>query len=917
MKKFIGLLSILLGLLSTVHAQDLPLDPKCKYGVLGNGLTYYIYSHDNPKGKANFYIATKVGSAQETDKEHGLAHYAEHMAFNGSKNFPKGAMMNYMQSYGLGIGANLNAYTSYYKTVYNINQIPVDNQNLMDSCLLILHDWSSYVSFDQDELDAERGVITEEYRTRMADMTHSLGVLQNNFPGSIYAKRTIIGDLNVIQNHTRDQIVNLYNKWYRPDLQAIIIVGDFDADNMEKRVKNLFNKIPARTGPERLIYPIPENKEPLIHIATSSEYDAVKFDYAFKRYVDEGESHYEKEKRSSCHAILFKILDDRFNELEKEYSDIIQAFHIQRIKDLKSIELYGLGALVKNNCIKEAFELVVIEARRLNKYGVSQNEFDKAKEIFLAQVKANRSYAKNLKSDDLASVFIDHYVDNAVAADIDVYFDFSEKVIEDLTLEDLNAYVRKNYSRSNELIEMSGPEVEFPSKDEIRDILGAEYEIGAYVSDYEKKDLIVDDLTPGAIVKETILSKGIVKWELNNGTNVYLKESELDENVIQLKAISLGGTSTLDDYNVSNHYAGMAARSGGYANMTKREHEAFRALNSIGYQLAISENQIEITGRSQTESFQQLLKDMYASIRMAKGDEKQFNISIDNIRSSKENKTPQGLFLDTLRSVVLNHPRDLRETIDQLDKVNFKEAFDIYQKMVANIGDLNVFIVGDFEIEKIKPTVLRYIGGMKMNNVNLKPVDRGRTVAKSCEISFKTNVKTPIVSYYLQRSRDEKLSYKESAAFATLQRVLSERYMKILREEMGGTYTVGVDATMNDAVMPWKNFQLVISFDTNADMYEEMRKTAKSILNNLIENGPTAEELANSNNTFKIKWETLQETNYQMIQYIENKYVHGEEKFVTDAYPEYVYSLTPKMCKKHWRRMFKKFEEVEITMIGE
>ena len=564
MTKVINLLLFLALITFSVNAQELPLNPNCKHGVLDNGLTYYILENDNPKGKANFYIASAVGSAQETDEEHGLAHFAEHMAFNGTKNFPKNELREYLKQYGLVMGPNLNAYTAYYKTVYNINDVPTKHEGLIDSCLLVLHDWSSYVSFDQDELDAERGVITEEYRTRMADMSHTIELFKNNFPGSIYAKRTVIGDLDVIQNHTRDQIVSYYNNWYRPDLQAIVVVGDIDADQMEQKVLKLFGKIPARKGPDRVVFPIPENNKPLIFVRENSEYGGIKCEYLVKNYDTFSPNSSEGLLNDVCHSILFNILSDRYDELPKTYGDIIYDVNIQRVQDLKGITLVGLSSNVKNEKTAEAFELLVREMRRLYQYGVNQDELDKARDLHTMKMKRARATCENLPSESFAQSFIDHYFNGTPAADINLYFDENDKLIKDLTLDQINSYIKKHYSRSNELITITGPEVGLPSEKEVFGILNKDYTIEPYDSSYEKKELNIGDVQAGTIVKESKFKDGVTKWVLSNGTEVYLKNTDFDKDLIQLTGFSLGGQSLMDDpFMPSMHYATVAGNLGG------------------------------------------------------------------------------------------------------------------------------------------------------------------------------------------------------------------------------------------------------------------------------------------------------------------------------------------------------------------
>ena len=549
---------------SAQQMQPLPVDPKVKYGKLDNGLTYYIRHNDQPKDRADFYIAQRVGSMQEEDSQAGLAHFLEHMAFNGTKNFPDKNLINYLETIGVRFGENLNAYTGFDETVYNISNVPTTRPGIVDSCLLILHDWSNAISLEGEEIDKERGVIHEEWRTRgNAQMRMLEQQLPAMLPGSKYAERLPIGKMEVVDNFKHDELRNYYKKWYRPDLQALIIVGDIDPDRVEAQLKKIFTDVPAPVNPaKREMYPVPDNDKPLVSIATDKEASNTILYIFYKHNVMPQEAYATPMGlvRDYMRQVASEMVNSRFNEIvQKANPPFIYAmgtdgeFLVAKTKDA-----WMMAALAKEGQIDEALKALVQETERIKQYGFTASEYDRARINVLKRYESLYKDRDKQKNGTYVREYVRHFNDGGYIPGIETEYTLINQIAPNLPVEEVNKFVQSLIGDNNVVINLTGPEKEgvtYPTPEQLlADYYAAQKEkVEPYKETVSNEPLVTNLPAPGKIVSEKENPElGTTEIVLSNGIKVNLKKTDFKEDEILVTASSPGGTSLYDGADIPN-----------------------------------------------------------------------------------------------------------------------------------------------------------------------------------------------------------------------------------------------------------------------------------------------------------------------------------------------------------------------------
>ena len=458
----------------------LPIDPQVKYGKLENGLTYYIRHNAFPKNRAEFYIAQNVGSILENDSQRGLAHFLEHMAFNGSKNFPGKSMLNYLESNGVKFGTDVNAYTSFDETVYNISNVPVNREGIVDSCLLILHDWSNAIALEDKEIDEERGVIREEWRTRTnANMRILEKLIPQVFAGSQYANRMPIGTMDIVMNFPYQTLKDYYHKWYRPDLQGIIIVGDIDADKTEKKLKEIFNTIPKpENAAERIYYTVPDNKEPIIAIAKDKEATGsqVTVYYKHKPMTKELKATIAGIAGIYLKSVTSMMLNDRLKEIsEKPNAPFMSAYSYDaNFIVSKTMDAFTTMAVSKEGETQKVLKALLQETERVNRFGFTESEYERAKANLLSMIESMYKEREKQKNNSYVEEYVSHFTDGGSICGIETDYMLLNKVAASTGIEQVNKYIQDLIGEENIVVTITGPEkdgVSYPSEAEILTLL--------------------------------------------------------------------------------------------------------------------------------------------------------------------------------------------------------------------------------------------------------------------------------------------------------------------------------------------------------------------------------------------------------------------------------------------------------------
>ena len=548
--------------------QELPVDKNVRIGKLDNGLTYYIRHNALPEKRVEFYIAQKVGSILEEPQQRGLAHFLEHMAFNGTKNFPGDetglGIIPWCETKGIKFGTNLNAYTSVDQTVYNISNVPTENINVVDSCLLILHDWSSAIDLADKEIDKERGVIREEWRSRNSGMLRIMTNAQPTmYPDSKYSDCMPIGSIDVINNFPYQDIRDYYAKWYRPDLQGIVIVGDINVDEIEAKLKKVFADVKAPVNPaERIYYPVADNQEPLIYIGTDKEVKNPSVNIFFKQDAtpDSLKNTIAYYATSYMVSMAMNMLNNRLNELRQtanppftsagaEYGEYFLA---------KTKEAFSISASSKIDGIDLATKTILEEAERARRFGFTPTEYDRARANYLQAVESAYNEREKTKSGSYVNEYVNNFLDKEPIPGIEVEYTLLNKLAPNIPVEAVNQIMQQLITDNNQVVLLAGPEkegVKYPTKEEIAALLKQmkSFDLKPYEDKVSNEPLISEELKGGKIVSEKAGDiYGTTKLVLSNGVTVYVKPTDFKADQIVMKGVSFGGTSIFPNEEIIN-----------------------------------------------------------------------------------------------------------------------------------------------------------------------------------------------------------------------------------------------------------------------------------------------------------------------------------------------------------------------------
>ncbi|HAQ19427.1 MAG TPA: insulinase family protein, partial [Prolixibacteraceae bacterium] len=536
--------------------QPAPTDPAVRIGKLSNGLTYYIRHNEEPKERASFYIIQNVGALLENDDQNGLAHFLEHMAFNGTKHFPGKGIINTLEKHGVQFGRNINAGTGHTETVYNLSDIPIKHEGLIDTCLLVLHDWSHFLLLTDGEINAERGVITEEWRTGMNASRRMFNkYLKVLLEGSKYTKRDVIGDTSIIKNFKSETLRNFYHDWYRTDLQALAIVGDIDIDAVEQKVKTLFSNIPAvENAPKREFYEVPAHKEPLYVLATDKEASSNSVSLYIKHRAPEASEKTLGYLRNQTIQTLFGMMArDRITELLQKGVPPFVSGNIGYSEFVRGYDVFLVSTSSKPDQDDLAFKSIYTEAQRIYKHGFTPGELERAKTNLLTSYESRYKQRDKINNDQFADDIQNHYLTGEPLTSIDFDWEFIQKILPTISVEDVSTQAKNWMTPENRVIVVIGPdkpEAKHLSKEQALTIM-ADVEnspIEPYADKAVSTNLISKELKGSKVKSEKKLPEfNAVEWTLGNETKVVFRNADYEKDQVSLVAMSNGGSSKVND----------------------------------------------------------------------------------------------------------------------------------------------------------------------------------------------------------------------------------------------------------------------------------------------------------------------------------------------------------------------------------
>lgn len=862
MKKYVSLfcLFLLTSLWSNGFAQQnsqLPIDSQVRIGHLDNGLTYYIRHNEKPKDRADFYIVQKVGAILEEDSQNGLAHFLEHMAFNGTKNFPNKQLINFLEKNGVKFGENINAYTSLDETVYNLSNVPTTRQGVIDSSLLVLHDWSNFISLDGKEIDKERGVIREEWRTG-SNADRRMWKAGNSilFAGSQYAKRDVIGDTAVINHFSYNTLRDYYKKWYRPDLQAIIVVGDINVDKTEAQIKELFNTIPKSVNPaERILYTVPDNDLPIVARITDPEASNIGFMVQFKQtpLSDDAKKTSIGYVTDIVNSLISRMQNTRFQEIAQK-ADAPIAYAVSQYGDLvKTKDAFLYYMVPRDGKLKDAISLLFNEIEKTKRYGFNADEYERAKADILKQIEQ----AYNNRDKQNSSSYIREYVNNFLNLEpipgIEWEYKTLQLLMPKLTLEMVNQQVKKYISDKNLLFTEQGPENEKANLLADKDIISMwnsvkQSDITANKEETINKPLVANPPKPGNIRKVTH-NKALdaEEWTLNNGIKVVLKPTKLKQDEIRLLGIAYGGLSLVDNAEKlpSASIADNVIANSGLGDFSKTELNKLLSGKVAGVSPNISDYQESFSGSSSVKDFQTMMQLLYLYFTAPRKDTDGYSSFVNNVRTSLINAAndPDQAFSDTVTTALYcKSPRKFLFNLKALDKVNHDDVMQLYKERFANPANFTFFLAGSLDLEKVKPVILTYLGGLKTSKQLETWKDRNiRYPQGTINLSFDHAMKTPKASNFVLYNDKIEYNLNNSLLAQALGSILDIRYVASIREDEGGSYGVGVKGSIGKIPVP--TVSLFMQFDTDPSKEDKMIGLIYKELEDIAKDGPKEEDV--------------------------------------------------------------------------
>ena len=904
----------------------IPTDPNVRIGKLENGLTYYIRHNELPENRADFYIAQKVGSILEEDNQRGLAHFLEHMCFNGTTNFPGKAMINWLESIGVRFGENLNAYTSIEETVYNIDNVPVNRDGIVDSCLLILHDWANDLTLAEAEIDNERGVIHEEWRTGQGAMMRMYEqALPKAMEGSKYGHRLPIGTIEVIDNFPYQALRDYYEAWYRPDQQGIVVVGDVDVDKVEAKIKELFSPIqmPAN-APERKYEPVPDNKEPIITIAKDKEQPSTMI-YIWHKHPatpNEAKGNIGYLVQNYLFSMISSMMHARLEELRQAANPpFIQAASGDSDFLLaKTTEAFVGMAVSKDDGIPTALAALVREIERARKFGFTSSEYARAKADYLRALESAYNERDKMKNNEYVQEYVRHFIDNEPIPGIENEYAIMNQLAPNIPVEAINQILPQLISDENIVINIFGPDKEgmvYPTEAEILDILKktkAE-EITAYVDQVSDEPLLKETPKAGKIVKTEEGPFGSTALTLSNGVRVVVKNTDFKADEIRMGAFSPGGTSLFGTNEVLqvqmlNSVAGL----GGLGNFSNVDLEKVLAGKKVGISASVNGLTERLNGHCSPKDLETLMQLVYLSFTAPRMDETAFDSFKQRMKASLANQeaNPMTAFSDTLQKEMYgNHPMAMRVKSDMIDQIDYNRIMEMYKDRFKEAGDFTFLFVGNINLEEAKPLIETYLGGLPTINRKENFKDIEMNIQKGVHKNvFEKQLETPKATVLSIISGECELNPKNSLLMTMLSQTMDMVYIETIREKEGASYGVSTAGQMN--MYPKAEAIFQIYFDTDPAKREKMEQIVMSELQKVAQEGPRPEHLAKVKEfLLKKHLENMKENGYWLNQL--NEYYFCNIDFNTN-YEKLVNEITVEDVKNFTKALLDQGNIIEVTM---
>ena len=916
-----------------MQMPPIPVDKDVRIGHLDNGLTYYIRHNALPEHRVEFHIAQKVGSILEEPQQRGLAHFLEHMAFNGTKNFPgdeKGlGIVQWCETKGIKFGVNLNAYTSVDQTVYRISNVPTDDQSVVDSCLLILHDWSNAVLLSDKEIDKERGVIHEEWRSRNSGImrlyTEAQAVM---YPGDKYADCMPIGSIDVIDNFPYQAIRDYYAKWYRPDLQGIIIVGDIDVDQMEAKIKSVFADVKKPVNPaERVYYPVADNQEPLVYIGKDKEIDDPTIEIYFKQdpTPDSIKGNMAYLLQQYMLSMTTSMLNSRLNELRQSANPpfIYAGCYYGNYFLAQTKDAFTLSISSKAEGINEALKAGLTELERVRRYGFTESEYERARANYLQRLESAYNEREKTKNDSYVNEYINHFLMAEPIPGIEFEYTTMNQIAPNIPVMAINQAIQQGglLPDNNQVVFIAAPEKEgivCPTKEEvIAQLKGMkDLKVEAYVDKVSNEPLMKEAPKGGKIVSEnTNAIYGTTELTLSNGVKVYIKKTDFKADEIQMKGVSLGGTSLFPDNDkLEMSYLNSVIQAGGLGNFSKVDLTKMLAGKKVSVNAAVGANTEGITGSCSPKDFETMMQLTYLSFTAPRKDMDAFASLKSRIKAQLESaeSNPLSSINDTIQKMMYGyHPRYFSMKPEMVDQINYDRIIEMYKDRFADASDFRFFLVGNVDIEKVKPLIEQYLGALPSIGRKETFRDNHMDIAKGMlENTYAKEQQTPMATVFMLYSGKCKYDLKDNLLMSFLTQALDMVYTEEVREKEGGTY--GVSSYGQLSKHPNEKFMLQIVYQTDPAKKDHLNGIIDAQMKKMASEGPTEEHLQKIKEYMLKKYKDNQKENGYWLNNLDEYFYTGVD--YTQSYEEAVNSITVKDVQKFAADLVNQGNKITVVM---
>ena len=857
MKRLFIFIAAIFAAATAFGQTPLPNDPEVKVGKLENGMTYYIRHNDQPAQRAEFYLATNVGAFQEEDDQDGLAHFLEHMCFNGTKNFPGKALLDWLQSIGAEFGRNINASTGFEQTQYMLNNIPIVRESIIDSCLLVLHDYSHFVTNDPEEIDAERGVILEERRTRR---DASWRMFEKSLPyyygDTPYAKRTLIGGEEQLKTFKYESLTNFYQTWCRPDMQAVVVVGDVDVNQIEQKIKSIFSDIPAPVDPkQKVIHKIPDNAEPIVAVITDPEATSSSIEVLWKS--EPMPLAYNNTMTDIIKGYISLIMRERFGDISaKPDAPFIGAsFGVGRLC-LASDAAFG-NVSFKDGTAATAFQAYMTEIEKMKRFGFTDGEVQRAKDNLISSFEKAAEAASTRKNADFVRPLLNNFYFNESYMDPATELQLAQMVCAQITAPILGQVAASLITDENMVILFNGPEKEGlvnPTEAQLAETVAAvkTAEIAANVEENINEPLIDESALKGSKVKkETTGLYGSTVWTLKNGVKVVVLPTQHKKDQILYNLNMDGGKSVIPTEampSFEDNIWSLYLSNTGLSKFSGTQLPKMLAGKNVSVTPYLGNSQHGINGQCAPKDIETAMQLMYLTFVEPRFDQDEYATGIQQIKAVLPNlkNNPMFLFQNAVNKIMYGGNERVvelnEETLAAADLETIKKVYT--ETLFNDAAGATLTIVGNVDLATLKPMVEKYIGSLPKGKKAHKYVKENLIgIAKgNIDNTVKIAMQTPKSTVFQVHSAYMPVDTKTEVSLEIAKYVLDMIYTKTIREQEGGTYGVGTG--LGSAREPLSRVTVLVQFDTNPEQAERLGTLTTKYLKEFAQNGPTAEEFA-------------------------------------------------------------------------